>query len=86
MKNSILSLWLGLALSSRCVAQFGGDDLTQTAWTLSINRHTGDFFMGLAGKRQMARFDTMATTGRNSSEKEFYYMMQQDYEKGVFFL
>ncbi|MCY7359575.1 MAG: hypothetical protein LH609_19385, partial [Rudanella sp.] len=27
-----------------------------------------------------------ATTGRNSSEKAFYYLMQQDYEKGVFFL
>jgi len=86
MKNSIFLLWLGLALSSRCVAQFGSDDLTLTAWTLSINRHTGNFFMGLGSKRQMARFDTMATTGRNMGQQAFYYLMQQDYEKGVFFL
>lgn len=83
MKISILLLCLGLSIPARCVAQFGGDDLSQIAWTLSVNRHTGNFFMGLAGKRQVARFDTMAVTGRNIGQQAFYYLMRQEYEKGV---
>lgn len=83
MKTSILLVMLGFGFSANSVAQFGSDDLAQTVWTLSMNRHAGQFFMGLGSKRQLARFDTMAVTGETMSQQATYYLMQHEYEKGI---
>ena len=83
MKIFILLLMLGFGFSAMSVAQSGNDNLNRIAWDLSMNRHAGQFFMGLGSKRQLARFDTMAITGKTMSQQASYYLMQRDYEKGV---
>ena len=83
MKISILLAMFGFGFCFSSVAQSGSDDLNQVAWMLSANRHTGQLFRGLGSKWQLARLDTIAVTGETMSQQAFYYLMQQNYEKGV---
>jgi tetratricopeptide (TPR) repeat protein len=53
MKTSLLLLLLCVGFPIASVAQFSGDELKDIAWTLSMNRHTDSFFVGLWSKRAL---------------------------------